>query len=136
VVLKKYIVHIACLFLLVFGVTLVPYNALHLHAHDEHVAAMLHAQNEVKHHCELDEFACQLSLLHACDHKSHIATSHPDCFACTFHFIKNYQHTTFLIQTILVQHAYVFNYSNPNSGNIQAPVASNRGPPASCVFTA
>lgn len=134
--LKKFLVHIAWLFLLVFGVTIIPYNALHLHAHDEHVAAMLNEQDETKHHCELDEYSCQLSLLHACEHKSHIAETHPDCFACTFHFIKNYQHATFLFQTNLVHHAYVFNYTNPNSGNIQPPSESNRGPPLSCIYTA
>lgn len=128
--------HIALLFLCLFGVTLIPYNALHLHEHDAHVAAMFSEQEEAQHHCELDEYACQVSLLHACEHKNHIAETHPECFSCTFHFIKNYQHTVFLFQTLLVQQAYVFTYINTNSGSIQPPAESNRGPPTSCIFTA
>jgi hypothetical protein len=115
----------------VFGVTLVPYNALHLHAHDEHVAAMLHAQNEVKHHCELDEFACQLSLLHACDHKSHIATSHPDCFSCTFHFIKSYQSVQVLFNHILKPNFVSYCFKTLPSNTHTLPAETNRGPPTS-----
>lgn len=134
--LKYFNKHIALLFLCLFGVTLIPYNALHLHEHDEHVAAMFSEQELVQHHCELDEYACQVSLLHACEHKSHIAETHPDCFSCTFHFLKNYQHTAFLFQSILVQQAHVFTHINTKSGSIHPPAESNRGPPASCVFSA
>jgi hypothetical protein len=119
-----------------FGVTLIPYNAFHLHEHDAHVAAMFSEQEELQHHCELDEYTCQVSLLHACEHKNHIAQTHPDCFSCTFHFIKNYQHTAFLFQTNLVQQAHVFIDTISNSGSIHLPAESNRGPPTSCIFTA
>lgn len=135
-VLNKFNKHIALLFLCLFGVTLVPYNALHLHEHDEHVAAMFSEYESVQHHCELDEYACQVSLLHPCEHKTHIAQTHPDCFSCTFHFLKIYQHTALVVQNILIQQVNVFKHTNPNCGSIHQPAASNRGPPISCFFTA
>ncbi|MES2779785.1 MAG: hypothetical protein V4651_07780 [Bacteroidota bacterium] len=80
--------YIAILLIALFAVTLLPYNALHDHAEDEHTAAMLHHENHPTHHCELDEQFCGAETDVDCGHPAHLAKAHPKCFTCDFNFIK------------------------------------------------
>ncbi|MCG9880495.1 MAG: hypothetical protein MH472_07850 [Bacteroidia bacterium] len=129
--LKFFSKHIAIFFLLLFGLTLVPYNAMHKHEHDAHVAAMFNEQELELHHCELDELACQVSLLHECEHKNHITETHPDCFSCTFHFIKSYQSAQVLFNHILKPNFVSYCFKTLPSNTHKLPAETNRGPPTS-----
>lgn len=80
--------YIAIVLIVLFAVTLLPYNALHHHAEDEHVAAMLHHEHHPSHHCELDDMSCQIGPDEDCGHDTHLSKTHLKCFSCEFHFVK------------------------------------------------
>jgi hypothetical protein len=79
------------LLLAVFAVTFVPFNLLHHHAEDEHVAALLSIDKDETHHCALDDYFCRPDIEKDCGHTSHIQETITKCFSCAFHFIKHFE---------------------------------------------
>jgi hypothetical protein len=120
--------HIAIFLLLLMGLSVLPYNAFHHHAEDEHLAAMLGHQ-EANHHCELDAYFCQDALNNHCEHTAHVSEMHINCFSCNFHFIKHYEMVQFSLP--------ILHSSEPNSYTALLsrlvwailPLAANKGPP-------
>lgn len=86
--------YIAIVLIVLFAVTLLPYNALHHHAEDEHVAALLHHERHPSHHCELDDMNCLIGLDADCGHDTHLCKTHLKCFSCDFHFVKVFEATS------------------------------------------
>jgi hypothetical protein len=122
--------HIAWLFLVLFSITFLPVNFLHHHAEDEHAMAMHNHSNAEKHHCELDDYVCDISnQTQHCEHPQHIAKTVAKCFSCEFHFVKHYQNNSFNyiaeIPVLLTQHK-PFTSANLRKANI---LLSNKGPP-------
>jgi hypothetical protein len=104
--------HIAIFLLLLMGLSVLPYNAFHHHAEDEHLAAMLGHQ-EANHR----------------EHTAHVSEMHINCFSCNFHFIKHYEMVQFSLP--------ILHSSEPNSYTALLsrlvwailPLAANKGPP-------
>lgn len=110
------------------GLSLVPYNVLHHHEEDDHQAALLQP-NQTNHHCELDTYFCQEGFTKKCEHNAHISQSHPDCFSCQYHFIKQYEPNKMGEQNTLLSRA--IEYAQPTNNIVCAilPLAANKGPP-------
>lgn len=90
--LSKFQSHIAWCLLCLFGITFLPFNAMHHHALDEHGMAQHVDALKTQHHCELDEYFCETSNEETtCEHPQHIASTLTKCFSCDFHFIKHYR---------------------------------------------
>ncbi len=81
--------YIAVVFVWLLGLSLLPYNALHLHEESQHLASLLNSK-EVAHHCDLDTHQCQGEFNKHCQHQQHISKQVAKCFTCQFHFIKGY----------------------------------------------
>jgi hypothetical protein len=127
--LKHPFQHIALLLLAIFTVTFVPFNVLHHHAEDEHVAIMHKHEINVTHHCELDDHFCQTDIDTDCGHRSHIQKTIDKCFACDFHFIKHFESTPSqisFIQTVKLVQYRIFVSEKLHSAII---LLSNKGPP-------
>jgi len=92
------VTHIASALLVIFQLTLFPFNALHHHAEDEHLASILKADSTNSHHCELDDFFCQPIPGSHCEHGNHLQREITKCFTCQFHFVSsmNLTHHYFL----------------------------------------
>lgn len=81
--------YIAVVFVWLIGLSLLPYNALHLHEESQHLASLLNSK-EVAHHCDLDTHQCQGEFNKHCQHQQHVSKQVAKCFTCQFHFIKGY----------------------------------------------
>ncbi|TAE86778.1 MAG: hypothetical protein EAY81_05125 [Bacteroidetes bacterium] len=125
--------YIAWCLLCLFGITFLPFNALHHHAIEEHALAMHVDATHTQHHCELDDYFCKTNNETSCEHPKHIAATLAKCFSCDFHFIKHYS----------LAHYYTLNYglftynlfqSYQPSQLLEALVLiSNKGPPTVAV---
>jgi hypothetical protein len=128
--LQNWSKHIAGLLLLLFGITLLPFNFLHHHAEDEHALAMHHHESNAQHHCELDDYFCDVSAsTQHCEHPQHMAKTIAKCFSCEFHFIKHYQVYAFLglAPTIIQRNS---GHPHPTQMLLKTLVfISNKGPP-------
>jgi hypothetical protein len=125
-VLKKYT---PFLFIALLGATILPYNLLHHHAEDEHALAILKHTVNSQHHCDLDDYFCETTNQHACEHPHHLANTLEKCFSCDFHFIKHYDAS--VLCDVGVPH-FCFNFSLPHQINIPLSafkLISNKGPP-------
>lgn len=120
----------AIVLLALFAVTLLPFNALHHHAEDEHMAAMLHHQHHPAHHCDLDEQFCQSGPDSDCGHDSHLAKQHPKCFTCDFHFIKLFETTDLATVFKQVSVAAVYRDFKQTMLHKAFIFVGNKGPPA------
>lgn len=122
--------YIAILLLAFFAVTLLPFNALHQHAEDEHMAAMLHHEYHPEHHCDLDEQFCQSEPNDDCGHDTHVANSHPKCFTCDFQFIKLFETTD--LSAVCTQASIQATYRKCSQMMLDKAFifVGNKGPPA------
>jgi hypothetical protein len=115
--------------LLLFGMSQLPYNALHLHDDSDHLLAA-HLGKDKNHHCELDGFYCQDGITHDCEHNSHIGKPIPQCFSCQFHFIKQLS----LVQTELFRtklySCLLYAQITLTDSEKALSRAANKGPPA------
>jgi hypothetical protein len=121
--------HIVIFLIALFAVTMLPYNVLHHHAEDEHVAAMIHHEKHPAHHCELDDMACKIDLTTDCGHATHISKTHPKCFSCDFHFVKLYEASA---ETLLGgQASTLFSFKQPQIIALHGAFlfVGNKGPP-------
>lgn len=83
--MKRTYPHIALFLAALFLITVLPFNALHHHEEDEHLAVLHSHQSDVSHHCELDDHFCQPTDKH-CEHPAHLQKTIAKCFTCNFHF--------------------------------------------------
>jgi hypothetical protein len=120
--------HIAVVLLLLFGITLLPYNFLHHHAEDEHGLMLSGHIHEEEHHCELDELFCQPNAEH-CSHDQHISKTIAKCFSCEFHFIKHFDKDNITFSCLSTE--YLNKYSSNYSAQLHEALIllSNKGPP-------
>jgi hypothetical protein len=116
------------LLMMVFAITVIPFNAFHHHDEDEHIAA--HHSHEKNHSCALDHQFCKAEVLsESCEHESHVQTALPKCFSCTFHFIKQYTIQDEGHAVLLPQFKVTFgSYCLSDSDQILVWI-SNKGPP-------
>lgn len=128
--LKNATSHITLVLLGIFAVTFIPFNVLHHHAEDEHIAA-IHLHKAKEHHCELDEQFCQTTLGTHCGHDTHIAKPISKCFSCEFHFIKHFESNVFKIANNSFSHQHLFAQFVPSNLRNTFVYLSNKGPPAS-----
>lgn len=106
-----------------------PYNMLHHHEEDEHIAYLHQHQEQTHHHCELDDNFCQSSTFEDCHHEQHIQQTLADCFACDIHFVKHYEHEIHRLDFCeSIAQVQYFSISDKYFRNILQR-ASNRGPP-------
>lgn len=108
-------------------ISIMPFNAFHKHTSDLHTDALL--DHDFTHHCELDEAICGPETLHPCTHTAHIGTPLPDCFSCTFSFIKHYTPGESVTQNPISVYCTLSTriwFSIPST---PAPVCMNKGPP-------
>jgi hypothetical protein len=115
----------------VMGITLMPFNLLHHHHEDEHVA-YLHQHDDYKeHHCELDNNFCEANEIENCHHTHHLQKNIPDCFVCDIHFVKHYELPNNFIDTGRQFTQLLFGL--PHNPKIYVSILSfgNRGPPLS-----
>lgn len=132
--MKTYSSHISTILLVLFSITYMPVNLLHHHAEDEHAIAM-HNQNEAaQHHCELDDYFCDVSnQTEHCEHPQHIAKSIAKCFSCEFHFVKHYQNIIYNYRTEITLGSTQYKPFTP-AGLLKANILlSNKGPPQTSV---
>lgn len=122
--------YIAIALLALFTVALLPFNAMHHHAEDEHMAAMLHREHHPAHHCDLDEQFCQSGPNADCGHDTHLSKPHPKCFACDFHFIKLFEAANLTPLYKQVSAAVVFQELKHTMLNKAFIFVGNKGPPA------
>ncbi|MFN6081705.1 MAG: hypothetical protein ACK44P_02850 [Bacteroidota bacterium] len=87
--MKKHLSHIALALFVIFQITLLPFNALHQHAEDEHLASLLHNETMENHHCDLDDLFCQPGVGYHCEHGNHLQRETAKCFTCQFHFVSS-----------------------------------------------
>ncbi len=120
--------HIALFLVLLMGFSVLPYNAFHHHAEDEHLAAMLGHQ-EANHHCELDAYFCQDALSNHCEHHAHISETHPECFSCSFHFIKHYEMVQYSLPVLQSSEPHMYTALLNRLVWAILPLAANKGPP-------
>jgi hypothetical protein len=119
--------HIALLLLLVFAITVLPFNMLHHHAEHEHAAA-LHQHQLASHSCELDDHFCQPDI-EQCGHDSHVSTPLTKCFSCEFHFFKHFENADNLISFIETTLPASFTKPIPTRLLSALLSISNKGPP-------
>ncbi|MES2560159.1 MAG: hypothetical protein V4590_10485 [Bacteroidota bacterium] len=122
--------YIAIFLTVLFAATLLPYNALHQHAEDEHTAAMVNQEHDPAHHCELDEQFCQSAPETDCGHDMHIAKTHPKCFACDFSFIKSFEASSDISVYKEVSVPSMYKELNTTTLNKDFIFVGNKGPPA------
>ena len=128
--MKHQFLHIALLLLVIFTVTIVPFNALHHHAENEH-AAVLHAHDiDSHHHCELDDYFCQTDVNTPCGHNSHIQKTIEKCFSCEFHFIKHFETGQSIAQLIQENSSPLFTAFISEKLHQAIILLSNKGPPS------
>lgn len=119
---------------MLFSITFIPVNFLHHHAEDEHGAAMHNHELAEQHHCELDDYFCDVSTqTQHCEHPQHIAKTTAKCFSCEFHFVKHYQTSSSQVNSetpILYTQYKTF---TPASLRKALILLSNKGPPSALV---
>ncbi len=87
-------------------------------------------QIEKKHHCELDDYFCDISTqTQNCEHPQHIAKTVAKCFSCEFHFVKHYQNSTFKYITEITLRNTQYRPLTPASLRKANILLSNKGPP-------
>ena len=120
----------AWVLLVLFSITFMPVNFLHHHAEDEHTMAMHNHHKEEQHHCELDDYYCDVSnQTEHCEHPQHIAKTVAKCFSCEFHFVKHYQNNTFNYSTEIAVLNTQFKPFTPVGLRKANILLSNKGPP-------
>jgi hypothetical protein len=127
--LKKFSAHISLLFLLLFGITLLPFNFLHQHAEDEHGMVVHRHESKEKHHCELDDLFCQ-PYEKDCDHDQHVSRTIAKCFSCEFHFIKHFISGTNNISFVAPFVPAQYRSYQPDQVRHALILLSNKGPPS------
>ncbi|OYU97176.1 MAG: hypothetical protein CFE21_02480 [Bacteroidetes bacterium B1(2017)] len=126
--MRKFSSYIALLLTLILGVSLVPYNAIHQHHEEEHLASLLTPELN-SHTCEFDTQNCQGEFTHTCDHGHHLSKKSANCFTCQFHFIKGYTNfeTTLSTSDELVSFLQVSKQIDLQSRSLL--FVGNKGPP-------
>lgn len=126
--LKRISSHIALVLTLLLGISLVPYNAIHTHHEEEHLASLLTPELN-SHKCEFDSQNCQGEYTHSCDHGHHLSKKIAKCFSCQFHFIKGYTNFKNTIGTSdeLISFLQESKQINLQSRNLL--FVGNKGPP-------
>jgi hypothetical protein len=125
--------HIAFFFLLVLVFIQLPFNAFHSHETDAHFIAK-NSQSDIQHHCELDDLFCETGFDHTCEHGAHIKRVHPECFTCTYHFVKYFIGS---VQTEVLNVCVYFNRQGSiEISDIKGAFAfhNSRGPPFFAVI--
>lgn len=126
--LKKFSAHISLVFLVLFGITLLPFNFLHQHAEDEHGMAIHRHESKEKHHCELDDRVCQ-PFEKDCDHEQHVSRTIAKCFSCEFHFIKHFISGTNNIAFVSLFISAQYKLYPPDQVRQALILLTNKGPP-------
>lgn len=128
--LKNKVPYIALALLAVFTVTIMPFNLLHHHAEDEHLAILLSHKNHPEHHCELDNHFCQPQIEKECGHESHIQATITKCFSCEFHFIKHFESEQSTPEFFRTSEPAAFQLFFSEKLRHAIVLFSNKGPPA------
>lgn len=124
----------AWVLLVLFSITFLPVNFLHHHAEDEHAMAMHNHIKAEQHHCELDDYFCDVSnQSEHCEHPQHIAKTVAKCFSCEFHFVKHYQNNTFSYSTQITVLYTLYKPFTPLGLSKANILLSNKGPPQSSL---
>lgn len=107
-----------------------PLHLLHHHAEDGHAMA-IHNQNKTEqHHCELDDYFCDVSTqAKHCEHPQHIAKTIAKCFSCEFHFVKHFQSCPFSYSTKITLRITKYKPFTPPGLRKANILLSNKGPP-------
>jgi hypothetical protein len=128
--LKTYQAYIAFVLFVLFSITFMPVNFWHHHAEDEHVEAMHHHNKAAQHHCELDDYFCNVTAGEHCSHPQHLATTTAKCFSCEFSFVKHYTLPAIYFQSPVAfhQNTYATVWANPLHKALI--LDANKGPPA------
>jgi hypothetical protein len=127
--LNKHLPHIALVLLVLFQITLLPFNALHHHSEDEHLSSLLHNKNTENHHCDLDDLFCQPSAGYLCEHGNHLQRETTKCFTCHFHFVSSidltHHNSSFINLAVTVKFKPYFSLAYKGA----TVLLLNKGPP-------
>ena len=107
-----------------------PVNFWHHHAEDEHAAAMHHHSKTAQHHCELDDYFCDVTAGEHCTHPQHVATTTAKCFSCEFSFVKHYTLPTAYFEATATLCKNIYATVWASTLHKALILDANKGPPA------